>query len=285
MKSSKIILLPLDGSNSSLKGILPAKSLAILLNTHVHIIHISEETLSHQDLLKKLGISTKEISEFVITHKRGNPIEIILEEAKSASCIIICNNKTEFINPVTLKVLEKSNVPVLLFKPDTIITPNDGAWIPGRILIPLDGTPDSAQAFDASFDIIREAKADIDVVHILNLDNEGEEDSIKAPYYVDHSYQEWSLWSEEFLKRFFPYNPTDTHVKLHVSTHNPAEEILSFAKKNKNDLVVLAWNGKLSSGHGEVLKKIIREISCPILLNKIIPGKQYLHRTSATGDN
>ena len=64
------------------------------------------------------------------------------------------------------------------------------------------------------------------------------------------------------------------NVKLHVATHNPAEEILEFAKKNKNDLVVLAWKGNLSSGHGEVLKKIIREISCPILLNKIISKKQ-----------
>lgn len=276
MKASKI-LLPLDGTDVALKAILPAKSLAVLLDAYIHIIHISNEILTHEDLLKKVKVNPKEMPEFVITHQSGDRAKIILEEGKSASYIVICNNKTEIINPVTLEVLENSNVPVLLVKPDTIIEKENEIWIPRKILMPLDGTPDSAQAFDASFEILRNAKAKIDVLHIFSLEGDKDEDLLSPPYYEDHPQQDWSSWSKEFLKRFCPCCLPDAEVKLHLSTHDPAEEILSFTEKNKNDLISIAWKGKLSSGHGEVLKKIIREIPCPILLNKIIPGKQYSH--------
>jgi nucleotide-binding universal stress UspA family protein len=47
---------------------------------------------------------------------------------------------------------------------------------------------------------------------------------------------------------------------------NPAAEIVRLAKKQAVDLMVLAWRGKWEVPRAVILKDILREAQCPIMV-------------------
>lgn len=271
----KTILLPLDGSENALKAVLPAKSLAVLLNAYIHIIHISDEILSQEELIKKLKIIPDALQEFVLDQKTGDPAQVILEESKSADYIVLLtytkdHDKKDIIGSVTQKILKSSSIPILLIRPDVNIVKEDRIWKPRKILMPLDGTPESAHALEVCINMINKIKPEIDVLHIFSpLEKEQGGDSLTAPYYEDSPHQEWPVWSKEFLKRFSSPVLKGIITNLFLSRGDPAVSIINFSKDKKTDLIISGWKGILSGHHANTLKKIIQEVACPILLIKI----------------
>lgn len=274
----KKILLPLDGSEASLKAFIPAKSLAELLGTTLCILHISEEKLDQAIFLEKLGIKKEDLQCYVISHKTGDPAKVILEESEQCDYIVMgthgetCDT-TQKAGSVAIKVVENTYKPVLLIKPDVDLNYQNGKWIPQKALIPLNGVPNSAQALLPAMDILAKTSAEIDLLHISchTAEPPKEKGTFTAPYYEDYPQHEWQSWSKEFMKRFCPVLRNHNHINLKVSlSHgNPAEEILNFAKENKNDFIAIAWHGTFSHLRASTLKKVLAECACPIMLIKI----------------
>lgn len=274
----KKILLPLDGSEASLKAFLPAKSLAELLELTLCILHISDEKLDQNALLKKLGIKKEDLQCYVISHKTGDPAKAILEESEHCAYIVMGTHgetcdKTKKAGSVVIKVIENTYKPVLLIKPDIELTCQNGKWIPQRALIPLNGAPNSAQALLPVMNILVKTTAEIDLLHISGHKCEPlkEEGAFTTPYYEDYPQHEWHSWSKEFMRRFCPilHNHNHINLKLSLSHGEPAEEILNFALENKNDFIAIAWHGTFSHLRAETLKKVLSLCTCPIMLIKI----------------
>jgi len=141
--------------------------------------------------------------------------------------------------------------------------------------MPVNGSPGSAQALDAVIEIVKKTAANIDVMHIFT-EKTAKESNVTAPYYEDYPQHEWPFWSKEFLKRFCPCFIKHVKINLSLSTGDPAKEIISFARENSNDLIVLAWHGKLFPPHAYTLRKIIEEVPCPILLTRIVQEIEYI---------
>jgi len=278
IKAMKKILLPLDGSEASLKAFMPAKSLAELLETTLCILHISEEKLDQDALLKKLGIKKEDLQCYIISQKTGDPAQAILEESEQCDYIVMgthgetCDT-TQKAGSIAIKVVENTYTPVLLIKPDIELSCQNGKWIPQKALIPLNGAPNSAQALLPAMNILEKTTAEIDLLHISSHKVEPlkEEGAFTAPYYEDYPQHEWNSWSKEFMKRFCPtlHNHNHINLKLSLSHGNPAEEILNFAKENKNDFIAIAWHGTLSHLRAATLKRVLSECPCPIMLIKI----------------
>ncbi len=274
----KKILLPLDGSAASLKAFIPAKSLSELLNLPLCILHISEEKLDKDSLLEKLGIKKDAIQCFIITHKTGNPAQVILEESAECDYIVMGSHGetcdvSQNAGSVTITVIENTFNPVLLIRPDAELKIIEGKWMPQKTLIPLNGAPNSAQALAPAINILAKINAEIDLLHITSHEVElpREEGSFIAPYYTDYPQHEWASWAKEFLKRFCPILQERNHIKtnLSVSHGNPADEILNFARANKNDFIAVAWHGTFSHLRASTLRKILSECPCPIMMIKI----------------
>ena len=274
----KKILLPLDGSEASLKAFIPAKSLAELLETTLCILHISEEKIDSNSFLEKIGINKEDLGCYIFSQKTGDPAEVILLESEHADYIVMGTHgktcdKTQKAGSVAIKVVENTSKPVLLIKPDIEMTYQDNKWIPQRALIPLNGAPNSAQALVPVMNILVKTTAEIDLVHISSHKAElmKEEGAFTAPYYEDYPQHEWSSWSKEFMRRFCPILHNHNHINLKLSLFhgNPADEILNFAKENNNDLIALAWHGILSHLKASILKRVLSECNCPIMLIKI----------------
>ena len=279
MKKDKIILLPLDGSKGSLNAFLPAKGLAKLLGMTVKILHISDETLSNEDLIQKLQLKHSFLNSCVIEHRSGVVTETILEVSQEASYIVMTThgqtmNLKKLIGNTAHSVIEGSIIPVILIRPEIEVIFENEHWKPRKVLIPLNGTPGASQALEPVIKILAEIQSEIDLLHISiykcgqALPNEP--GSYPVPYYMDSPQYEWPNWANEFIKRFYPIlNHHNIKLHLHNAKGNPAEEIINYSKQNKNDLIAMAWHGEMSGKHGNILSRVVVEAHCPILLIKI----------------
>lgn len=279
IKNMKKILLPLDGSETSLKALIPAKSLAGIMGAGICILHVSDEKMDEKICISSLGIKKERLGCFVVLNRIGDPAKVILEESERYDCIVMSTHgKTcdtyRRAGSVAIEVLENTYKPVLLVRPDIEIKCNEEEiWIPQKVLVPLNGAPNSAQALVPAMKIVAKTHASIDLLHIPGQKKEdsSEEVSYTTPYYVDYPQHEWDAWSKEFVRRFCPIltNHNNINFKLSYSYGDPGEEILNFARENKNDFIVMAWHGTFSKFRASVLKKVLLETPCPIMLIKI----------------
>ncbi|HSA07170.1 MAG TPA: universal stress protein [Candidatus Gastranaerophilales bacterium] len=270
------VLLPLDSSEASIKAFIPAKSIAKLLDMTLCILHISDEELTTEELLDKLKIKIEDLEYFVISQRAGSPEEVILEESKSCDYIVMgthgktCDT-TLRMGSTTAKVIEQTFKPVLLIKPDVCLHIENGLWSPQKTLIPLNGTPGSSEALAPVMMFIAKTSSKIDILHICISPTEQtlEQSKFSAPYYEDYLQHEWASWSKEFIKRFCSVNKN--HIKASISLFHgdPAEEILSFAKKNNNDFIAVVWHGTMAHLRAKTLKRILIECDCPLMLIRL----------------
>ena len=273
--SNNRILLPLDGSKTSLTALLPAKSIAYLLNMVIHILYVSEKELTYNELLSTIQIDESDFPRSIISHKVGNPAEVILKESENAAYIVMCTHgsgydESKLTGSVSSQVMENSTAPVLLIRPDVVLTRENDLWEPKHVLIPLNGTPGASQALTPAMDIALKTKAKIDLLHISfsGKNDHVEPGAMTVPYYEDYPQYEWPSWSREFLRRFCTLSCSE-NPDFYVSTGDPGEEILNFARKNKNDLIAMAWHGRILPPHASTLRKVMFEAPCPILLTRI----------------
>ncbi|OGI00402.1 MAG: hypothetical protein A2Y25_02305 [Candidatus Melainabacteria bacterium GWF2_37_15] len=272
------VLLPLDGSEASLKAFIPAKSIAELLGLNLCILYVSDEVLTQEELIKKLNIKTAELDSFMISQRSGVPETVIIEEGEKSDYIIMGTHgktadETRRMGSTTAGVIEGTFKPIFLIKPDSYMNIINGKWVPHRALIPLNGAPGSAQALAPAVEILRKTTAKIELLHICQSKAEPikEEGGFTAPYYEDYPQHEWASWSKEFIRRFSPVMENHNHINMSVSMAqgDPGDEIVTFAEKNNNDFIAIAWHGTMSQFRAMTLKKVLAESKCPIMLIKI----------------
>lgn len=273
----KTVLLPLDGSDSSLKALIPARSLAKALNLTLKIIFVSSEPLSKAELITELGLTKQDVSKYIIVHLQGDISKAIINEAQNAAYIVMgthgqTKDMSKIAGRISSEVIQDADIPVLLIKPDVDLVVENGTWKPKKALIPLNGTPGAAQSLLPAIELFAKNNIEVDILHIISFHQEysREKGALSTPYYADSSHHEWVSWNKEFLRRFCPLmDNTNVKYSLFVIKGNPAEEIFKFAQSHKNDFIAMAWHGDLGEFRAETLKKVIAEAKVPILLIEI----------------
>lgn len=274
--TEKMILLPLDGSPASLSALIPAKSLALLFNIPLHILYVSDEKLSRNQLIQKLNLDTDILPRFVLLQKSGDPAEVIISELINAKFLVMgTHGETADLNKLTggvsKKVIESAEIPALMIHPRMKINMENDLWKPKKILIPLNGTIGATQTLGSVIEILVLASSELNLLHIVHNKEDAFINCMTTPYYVDFPQFEWSCWSKEFIRRFGPILHNHNHInyELALLRGDPADEIISFAKNHNNDLIAMTWHGDLSEKHALILKKVIKSAPCPTLLARL----------------
>lgn len=270
------VLLPLDASEASLKAYMPAKSIAELLGMNLVILHITDEEISQNDLLIKLNISKEDLKCFLIYKRTGKPEQIILEEGENCNYIVMgthgktCDESLR-MGSTAAEVVEKTSVPVILIKPGAPLNIKEGKWLPHKTLIPLNGTPGSAESLTPAMEILSRTGSEINILHICGEKEKNEkiEGEYSVPYYEDYPQHEWTSWSKEFIKRFCPVMKNHIKTTVSLAHGHPAEEILKFSRNNNNDFIAVVWHGTMEHLRAKTLKKLLFECSCPLMLIKL----------------
>ena len=144
-------------------------------------------------------------------------------------------------------------------------------FAPKKILVPTDFSKFSDEALKQAYDIAKQYKAKIYLLHVIEVvqtctvDYCLDDQTIKA---LDEKSLEFS---ENMMKKQIKkvFKSKDVEVISDVKKGTPYEEILKEQQSKKMDLIVIASHGRtglLSHLIGSVAEKVARGAKCPVML-------------------
>lgn len=134
-----------------------------------------------------------------------------------------------------------------------------------RVVVVHEGSPLVAPAMEAADEAALGSGAEIVVLHVASAARPAAAGSLPAPCFVDHSGYDWEEWRAEFLRRFCRCSE-GLCVRLEVTTGEPAVAIPTALRRLRPDLVVVSWKGQTGPGRGRVVRALLRQASCPVLV-------------------
>jgi nucleotide-binding universal stress UspA family protein len=129
-----------------------------------------------------------------------------------------------------------------------------------RILVPLDGSIESAETVTGLVRMFHASGADIVVLHVF--------DQTTVPKFWDQPVHARQSWVEEFLRRYC--NHPD--VRMELRSGSAGEHILDVAASEHADLIALGWAQNLSAGRARTVRATIAETTIPVLLLPVPSG-------------
>jgi nucleotide-binding universal stress UspA family protein len=223
----------------------------------VRVVHVkASDDAPDLDLPARLRTNT-DIHEAV-----GEPVEAILAAARDDDVLAfgLGGAGEEGVAATAEALLARAPQPAFVMRPD--MTPVSSLR---RILVPLEGSPSSSEAMRLTEDAFCGRGREIAVLHVGTADTPDEPGSLPAPRIVDQEQYEWSSWHEEFTMRFATCPEGGRHRTL-VRVGDPAEMIVAEAVRLPADLIVLAWNGVFSEGRSLLVRSLLGDAPCPLLL-------------------
>lgn len=267
------LLLPLDGSPEAAKGADCALWLTKALGATLHVLHAAARPLPGGDALARLHVPGAQHAQVVLHQIPENATAAVLDaiahhdidlvvmsaRGESASAGIRLSQR---LGTVAQAVIEHSPVPVLLLPlryHDTL------PWT--SMLAAVSGEIAADQALEAAAQLAAALGLKVTVVHV--------EDGPCAPgaatlgVYADAMHHEYPRRIEEMIERGLAgCTPEECHGIAHVLLQHgdPAAILLDQATRCGSSLLALGWHGALGSGHALVLKRLLEEAECALLL-------------------
>lgn len=144
------------------------------------------------------------------------------------------------------------------FRKPVVVTPQALATghplVVSRVLLPLDGSEESAAAVAPTAGFLADAGVDLIVLHVFN--------AATAPKFWDQAAHARRSWEGEFLARYCPL----PGVRLHMRTGAPGEQVVTVAAQEHVDLVVLGWSQHLDPDRAATVRRTISESHVPVML-------------------
>jgi universal stress protein A len=144
-------------------------------------------------------------------------------------------------------------------------------FAPKKILVPTDFSKFSDNALKQAYDIAKQYKAKIYLLHVIeivqtcSIDYCLDDQSVKA---LDEKSLEFS---EKMIQKQINkvFRSKDVEVVSDVKKGRPYEEILKEQTSKKIDLIVIASHGRtgiLSHLIGSIAEKVVRGAKCPVMV-------------------
>jgi nucleotide-binding universal stress UspA family protein len=266
------ILLPLDGSPEAAKGAGCALWLAERLGATLHVLHATAQPLPAREALARLRVPDARRLQVVVHQLPENAEAAVLEaiavhrvdlvvmsaRGESASAGLELSQR---LGTVAQAVLERSPVPVLL--------------LPARyrealpwtsMLAAASGERAADQALEAAVRLATALRLKVTVVHSEDGPPAG-----TAPLgaYADAPHHEYPQRLEEMVERGLAgCTPEEGHCVDHVllARGDPAAVLLEEVARRSASVLALGWHGALAAGRAPVLKRLLAEAECALLL-------------------
>lgn len=287
MSAFTSLLLPLDGSPLAARGIGCAIWLASTLHSQLHILSATTHPLPPREELARLRVPDAYWSHVILHQAPQYPENAIVAAAleQKADLIVMsavgegATNKGQIpagpftsVGHVTRAVIEQAPSPVLLLPPDYR---ESLPW--RRMLVPVSGEPEVDEALPLAVTIGNLLNLDLQVVHVMcDLPREG--GLASTAHYADAVHHEYPQRFTELMRRPLAHCSEDEcrcirHAAL--ARGDVVGELLSQIEQQRVDLIFISWRGRLMTGHADVLKALIKESHCPMLLIKPSPHAPF----------
>ncbi len=273
------ILVPLDGSSTAARSLGCATWLAYRLGARLHILTAGPDTLPAREALARLQVPEESWPLIVLHQAPAYPADAILSAlARHDVRLVIITARGEgaeahaaepdpawLVGHVTRAVIERSPVPVLLLPP---AYREALPW--ERVLVPVSGEVEADAALALAVRLADALDLEVHVAHVIDPDA-GEEGLAARARYADALHHEYPRQLEELVSRALPHCTAEERCRVEdiaLCHGDVGAELLEMIERKRVSLLVIGWHGRFMTGHARVLKRLIEEITCPLLLVK-----------------
>jgi universal stress protein A len=146
-------------------------------------------------------------------------------------------------------------------------------FAPKKILVPTDFSKFSEEALKQAYDIAKQYKAKIYLLHVIDVIQQCSVDYCLDQQTVDSLDEQIIKASEDTMQKLIKKvaKSTDVEIISDVRKGTPYEEILKEQQAKKIDLIVISSHGRtglLSHLIGSVAERVTRAAKCPVILVK-----------------
>ena len=299
----KNLLVPLDGSSLA-EAILPAaQSLGKQLHARVTLLHVVEPDAPatiHGDThllnatdaqaylerraqqLRDAGVQVNwhvdvgargDVAKTIFAHTAELDADLVLLTTHGGSGLrdIVSGN-------IAQQVIQSGAVPVLVLRPEIV----RAEFVPGRILVPLDGSPAHEPALDLAAVLARDYGATLHLVVVVptlgTLPPERAATGVLLPTSTKAILDLAQSGAVEYLqKQVDALKARGVTVSAEVARGDPATRILEAAQRGGTDLFVMATHGRAGLGafwEGSVTPKVLGRAQAPVLLVRVEGSEQ-----------
>ena len=267
------ILLPLDGSPESAKGAACALWLAETLSATVHVLHAAPQPLPGREALARLRMPGTQRAPVVLHQVSTNADAAVLEAIVTYDAdLVVMSGRGESaccgLNPSLLPgtvasiVIERSPVPVVL------IPARYREALPwASMLAAASGEMAADQALEAATHLAAALKLTVTLVHAV--DGPVTAGAMPLGAYADAAHHEYPgrlrQMVERGLGRCTPEEGSCVNQAL-IGRGDPAAVLLEQVTEHDSSVLALGWHGTLGAGHALVLKRLLEQAECALLL-------------------
>ncbi len=281
MKLLKAILVPLDGSEVALRSLGCAAWLASRTGARLHVLNagpasttealgVPEHYRSLIELHQTSGAAEGDILGAVTRYA----IDLIVMTARGQSAEA-SDEPSKLIGHVTRGVIEGSPVPVLM------LPPAYEESLPWRsALVPISGEPSTDQSLLVALRFADALDLSVTVAHVV--DHEGAEAARQL--YSDAAHHAYPQILQEFIGRACPMCSAEERrhiVDFRLCHGDIAQELLRLIEQKHVELLISGWHGQFFVGHAQILKALVEQLHCAVLLVKAAPRRPFSLKVGA----
>lgn len=277
MSPEKVVLVALDGSRESTRALALARALAHQLHARVAAIHVVARPLAPEtDVRALVHVDAEEWRDISLVVHTGEPAAMILAEvAAPATALLVmtasaAGEPVRAVGSVAMNVIANARRPIVIVRPEIAPAPPAGAAAIKRLLVPLDGTVETAGALREATKLAHQLGATAEILYVAQASGPAQEQqSIAGRRYVDQPQHEWRSWSRDFKDRLAVeaagFSPS-AHLPIHIRQGDPGEEIARFAREAQFDAIVLVRRSRMEPDRANALKRVIELSPCPLIV-------------------
>ena len=242
MKARSAILVPLDGSDISRRSLACASWLASRLGAPLHLLRSAgEPTADVLSAIEQYGIDS------IVMTGRG---ESVAEQTERAF---------EPFGHVARAIIEQSPVPVL------VLPRGYEERFPWRsALVPLSGEVETDQSLSTALRLATALDLVVTVAHVV----EGAHTASRMLSSADALHHDYPEMLNELVARACPLCPPAERRRIAAFRVYRGDVVRGLLDEQEADVVIVGWHGFLETGHARLVKAMLQELRCPMLLVK-----------------
>ena len=244
------ILAAVDASAAARPVLDAATALGRTLRMPVVAIHVRQDSTEvERQLTERAGIELR-----LATGTPADAIVAAMADAEMALAVLGARGHPAGRRPAgstALAVATHAAKPVVVVPPEPRDPPPAGLH---RILVPLDGTADTARAVEQTMGWFAGSGVEIVSLHVF--------DATTVPRFWDRPEHDHAAWTREFLARNAPAAGT----RLQVRSGWPSDRVLEVAAAEGADMIALGWGRRLAPDRAAVVREVLVRTPVPVIL-------------------